>query len=131
MASPPTIILWRARLANAVLQETLNGDPSGTFGIGDASRGREGLSWKGGTIDCCSGFDPFLLDSNIEQSNPSGLAALRLDDQVLESSRGTLIHVRSVMFPVRFGCKVPRIFAWPVDWRGSDRCVCLYPWGRV
>ena len=44
-----------------------------------------------------------LLDRNIEQSNPSGLAALRLDDQVLESSGGTLIHVRAVIFPVRFG----------------------------
>ena len=69
-----------------------------------ASRGREGLSWKVGHYRLLvSGFDPFLLDSNIEQSNPSGLAALRLDDQVLESSSGTLIHVRSVMFPVRFG----------------------------
>ena len=69
-----------------------------------ASRGRAGLSWKEGRYRLLvSGFDPFLLDRNIEQSNPSGLAALRLDDQVLESSGGTLIHVRSVIFPVRFG----------------------------
>ena len=69
-----------------------------------ASRGRDGLSWKDGHYRLLvSGFDPFLLDRNIEQSNPSGLAALRLDDQVLESSGGTLIHVRSVIFPVRFG----------------------------
>jgi len=69
-----------------------------------ASRGRAGLSWKEGHYRLLvSGFDPFLLDRNIEQSNPSGLAALRLDDQVLESSGGTVIHVRAVIFPVRFG----------------------------
>ncbi len=69
-----------------------------------ASRGRTGLSWREGHYRLLvSGFDPFLLDRNIEQSNPSGLAALRLDDQVLESSGGTLIHVRAVIFPVRFG----------------------------
>jgi pyrrolidone-carboxylate peptidase len=69
-----------------------------------ASRGRAELSWKEGHYRLLvSGFDPFLLDRNIEQSNPSGLAALRLDDQVLESSVGTLIHVRAVIFPVRFG----------------------------
>ena len=69
-----------------------------------ASRGRAELSWKEGHYRLLvSGFDPFLLDRNIEQSNPSGLAALRLDDQVLESSGGTLIHVRAVIFPVRFG----------------------------
>ncbi len=68
-----------------------------------ASRGRAELSWKEGHYRLLvSGFDPFLLDRNIEQSNPSGLAALRLDDQVLESSGGTLIHVRAVIFPVRF-----------------------------
>ena len=68
-----------------------------------ASRGRSQLSWKPGHFRMLvSGFDPFLLDENIEQSNPSGLSALRLDDQVLKAQNGELIHVRAVIFPVRF-----------------------------
>lgn len=68
-----------------------------------SSRGRSDLSWKQDHFRVLvSGFDPFLLDQNIEQSNPSGLSALRLDDQVLQAQNGELIHVRAVIFPVRF-----------------------------
>jgi len=68
-----------------------------------ASRGHDSIKFKKGHIRLLvSGFDPFLLDENIEQSNPSGLSALRLDDQVLKAQNGELIHVRAVIFPVRF-----------------------------
>ena len=68
-----------------------------------SSRGRSDLSWKQDHFRVLvSGFDPFLLDQNIEQSNPSGLAALALDNQVLKAINGDLIHVRAVIFPVRF-----------------------------
>ena len=103
-------VLYWARLAalqhltrssNAVQEAALHQNCRSSFEA--ASRGRTELSWKEGHYRLLvSGFDPFLLDRNIEQSNPSGLAALRLDDQVLESSGGTLIHMRAVIFPVRF-----------------------------
>lgn len=68
-----------------------------------ASRGRDSIEFKKGHIRLLvSGFDPFLLDENIEQSNPSGLSALRFDDQVLQAQNGELIHLRAVIFPVSF-----------------------------
>ncbi|AOE49656.1 C15 family peptidase [Kangiella sediminilitoris] len=48
-----------------------------------------------------TGFDPFLLDRNIKQSNPSGVAALRLDNQRIEHD-GKVIEIQSAMFPVRY-----------------------------
>ena len=44
-----------------------------------------------------TGFDPFHLDRNIAQSNPSGLAALALDNTVVAGTR-----VRTAILPVRF-----------------------------
>ena len=44
-----------------------------------------------------TGFDPFHLDRNIEQSNPSGLAALALDGTVIEG-----VRIRTAILPVRF-----------------------------
>ena len=48
-----------------------------------------------------SGFDPFGLDSHLDQSNPSGAAALTLDGRLL-SANGTTAEVQTVLFPVRF-----------------------------
>ncbi|MGS2724336.1 hypothetical protein ACVBEJ_11395 [Porticoccus sp. GXU_MW_L64] len=48
-----------------------------------------------------TGFDPFLLDRNIEQGNPSGIAALLLDGQVIEY-QGRRAEINTVIFPVRF-----------------------------
>lgn len=48
-----------------------------------------------------TGFDPFLLDRNIEQSNPSGVAALWLDSQRIEY-KGKTIELETAMFPVRY-----------------------------
>ena len=68
-----------------------------------ASRGRTDLSWKPDHFRLLiSGFDPFQLDQNIDQSNPSGFAAVQLDDQVLIARGGKKIHVQSVVFPVRY-----------------------------
>ena len=44
-----------------------------------------------------TGFDPFHLDRNIGQSNPSGLAALALDDTLLAGAR-----VRTAILPVSY-----------------------------
>ncbi|MEN3157679.1 hypothetical protein ABC502_04755 [Alkalimonas sp. NCh-2] len=48
-----------------------------------------------------TGFDPFLLDRNLNQSNPSGVTALMLDGWVFQQD-GQQIEVQSAMIPVRF-----------------------------
>ncbi|WP_350432503.1 hypothetical protein ABIS04_02615 [Shewanella sp. H8] len=48
-----------------------------------------------------TGFDPFFLDRNIGQSNPSGLAALALDGYQFEVN-GKKVQIETVMIPVRF-----------------------------
>ncbi len=64
--------------------------------------GREDASpWQGLRV-FMSGFDPFHLDRNLEQSNPSGLAALLLDGTELETQAGPA-RVEAVLVPVRFG----------------------------
>lgn len=48
-----------------------------------------------------TGFDPFFLDVDIAQSNPSGLTALNLDGQRFDVDGETVLIV-SAIFPVRF-----------------------------
>ncbi len=50
-----------------------------------------------------TGFDPFALDRDITQSNPSGVLALQLDNQLLTNqATGQMAQIQSVIFPVRF-----------------------------
>lgn len=48
-----------------------------------------------------TGFDPFFLDKHINQSNPSGVAALSLDDLVV-SIDGKTAEIEVLIIPVRF-----------------------------
>ncbi len=48
-----------------------------------------------------TGFDPFFLDKNIDQSNPSGVAALAFDNLFL-SIEGKSVEIETVILPVRF-----------------------------
>jgi pyrrolidone-carboxylate peptidase len=48
-----------------------------------------------------SGFDPFFLDRNIGQSNPSGLVALALDGFTFTVA-GKKAQIETIMIPVRF-----------------------------
>ncbi|MDP4536519.1 hypothetical protein Q3O60_09995 [Alkalimonas collagenimarina] len=48
-----------------------------------------------------TGFDPFLLDRNLDQSNPSGVTALMLNGWVFQY-QGKQVEVQSAMIPVRF-----------------------------
>ncbi|QVK22360.1 hypothetical protein [Shewanella dokdonensis] len=48
-----------------------------------------------------TGFDPFFLDRHIEQSNPSGMAALALDGYRFRVN-GKQVQIETVMIPVRF-----------------------------
>jgi pyrrolidone-carboxylate peptidase len=56
-----------------------------------------------------TGFDPFLLDRNLKQSNPSGLAALLLDGTVIKYhtvvagvKKTITAEINTVMVPVRY-----------------------------
>ncbi len=71
------------------------------------SRGRRDLAFSQGTDKriLLTGFDPFFLDKNISQSNPSGLAALLLDGVVIEyqGSKGKITaEINTAMIPVRY-----------------------------
>lgn len=48
-----------------------------------------------------TGFDPFFLDRHIDQSNPSGVVALALDDLVV-SIAGQTAEIEVLIVPVRF-----------------------------
>ena len=48
-----------------------------------------------------TGFDPFFLDRHINQSNPSGVTALSLDDLVV-SIEGHTAEIEVLIVPVRF-----------------------------
>ncbi|SEL07718.1 Pyrrolidone-carboxylate peptidase (N-terminal pyroglutamyl peptidase) [Colwellia chukchiensis] len=48
-----------------------------------------------------TGFDPFFLDRHIDQSNPSGVVALALDDVVV-SINGQTAEIEVLIVPVRF-----------------------------
>lgn len=67
------------------------------------SRGRMDLEYTQKTDKkiLLTGFDPFLLDRNINQSNPSGIAALKLDGQVI-TYKGITAEINTVMVPVRY-----------------------------
>ncbi|MFY8275404.1 hypothetical protein AAEU32_14865 [Pseudoalteromonas sp. SSDWG2] len=67
------------------------------------SRGQSDLEYTHNTSKkiLLTGFDPFLLDRNINQSNPSGVAALLLDGQVI-SHDGIDAQINTVMIPVRY-----------------------------
>jgi pyrrolidone-carboxylate peptidase len=69
----------------------------------NGSRGRTDLAYSKDTTKkiLLTGFDPFLLDRNINQSNPSGIAALLLDGQVI-TYNGVTAEINTVMIPVRY-----------------------------
>ena len=67
-----------------------------------ASRGHDDIRYADATERVfVTGFDPFRLDAAIDQSNPSGLAALALDGNVLQIGKRA-IRIEAVLIPVRF-----------------------------
>lgn len=68
-----------------------------------ASRGQNDIKFSSAATKkiLITGFDPFFLDRNIAQSNPSGLAALMLDGKTFEIG-DDIIQIESAIFPVRF-----------------------------
>ena len=103
--------LYWSRLA---MRESLKLKPAG-FRLADwqrnvlvnavekSSRGINDINFDGNTDIkiLLTGFDPFFLDRDIGQSNPSGLAALALDGYRFNVN-GKQAQIETVMIPVRF-----------------------------
>ena len=68
-----------------------------------ASRGQTDVRWTvpNARRILITGFDPFSLDKNISQSNPSGAVALALDGRVFEVD-GVTVEINAAVFPVRY-----------------------------
>ena len=69
----------------------------------NSSRGRDSIEFTAGAVKkiLVTGFDPFLLDKHIDQSNPSGIVALNLDGQTLSYGQASA-EIQTAIFPVRF-----------------------------
>ncbi|MER6971689.1 hypothetical protein ABT304_11560 [Nocardioides sp. NPDC000445] len=77
----------------AAFDRSSRGIESTAFARGEAGRSRQVLA---------SGFDPFTLDRNIRQSNPSGATALAMDGRVVQTAKGP-VEIQTVVFPVLWG----------------------------
>lgn len=101
-------ILYWARLAvkHSLAQQTV--DEEGLKQFERASRGFEDFAYDPASVRVLvTGFDPFHLDANILQSNPSGLAVTLLHDRRLllapdHSASPLRAHIRGAIMPVRF-----------------------------
>ncbi|GAA4874220.1 hypothetical protein GCM10023333_03870 [Ferrimonas pelagia] len=71
--------------------------------VENASRGMSDIQFDESTEIriLLTGFDPFQLDQQLDQSNPSGLAALALDGKRWQVN-GQWAQIESVLIPVRF-----------------------------
>lgn len=103
-------LYWARLLSSKVIRTTTPDFPLTTTEqhalltmLENGSRGRTDLAYSKNTNKkiLLTGFDPFLLDKNINQSNPSGVAALLLDGQVI-SYQGITAEINTVMVPVRY-----------------------------
>jgi pyrrolidone-carboxylate peptidase len=68
-----------------------------------ASRGQMDVLWTAPKARrvLITGFDPFSLDKQISQSNPSGAVVLALDGQVFAVD-GVMVEINAAVFPVRY-----------------------------
>jgi pyrrolidone-carboxylate peptidase len=68
--------------------------------LDQSSRGQDSIEYSGPMKRILiTGFDPFLLDVDIRQSNPSGSTALALDGTVVTTSSGAA-RIEAAVFPV-------------------------------
>lgn len=86
-------LYWARLKLRALLRETGRDDEAQER----AARGFDATFHGGEPHVLLTGFDPFHLDRNIGQSNPSGLAALALDDTLVAGAR-----VRTAILPVSY-----------------------------
>lgn len=94
-------LYWQRLAAQAQLLET-GVTKTGLAVLESCSRGLDGFhfgsaQWRIGI----TGFDPFHLDDEITQGNPSGLAALQLHGQRWQTDAGDA-QIQSAIVPVRY-----------------------------
>ncbi|WP_163934200.1 hypothetical protein [Paraferrimonas sp. SM1919] len=82
---------------NWLTQVALKGFEQSSRGITDIS-----FSDQSDIRILVTGFDPFLLDKDISQSNPSGIAALALDNISWRNKSNQQVEIQSLIVPVRF-----------------------------
>ena len=126
--------LYWARLKLIAERKGLGVDVAALAALERASRGMADTAFDvestagGGSIRVIvTGFDPFHLDRQIEQSNPSGLAALALDGRTLETAAGPAT-VQAAVFPVRFADfdkGLVEAFIEPLLTRGVDMVITI------
>ena len=92
-------LYWGRLAAHRCLQEV--GQAECGEVLERASRGLSEAALDGPTL-LLAGFDPFHLDRDTSQSNPSGTVALALHGSVVEGANGQRLTVQSAILPVRF-----------------------------
>ena len=93
--------LYWARLAAEVRLADCDATTQASFERASRGFGRPAVEDGAAYQVFISGFDPFHLDRNLKQSNPSGLAALLLDGAILETAAGPA-RAQAAIVPVRF-----------------------------
>ncbi|MRX26660.1 hypothetical protein [Kangiella sp. HZ709] len=96
-------LYWARLKLSAAIKQVSNIKEPIFWEMERASRGQNDINFsdKATKKILITGFDPFFLDRNIGQSNPSGLAALMLDGKTYQID-DELIQIESAIFPVRF-----------------------------
>lgn len=72
----------------------------------EKSRNYTGINFSRAPVEAkkilITGFDPFGLKNNIEQSNPSGVVALALHGTEISDENGNIGEIQAMIFPVRY-----------------------------
>ena len=72
----------------------------------EKSRNYTGINFSNAPVEAkkilITGFDPFGLRNNIEQSNPSGAVALALHGTEISDNKGNIGVIQSMIYPVRY-----------------------------
>ena len=95
-------LYWQRLILSQRLRE-LGAEPSDLMEFELASRGMLGNQFSGDATYrvLVAGFDPFDLDDDIEQGNPSGVVALQHQQQQIVLGAGR-VEIRSMISPVRY-----------------------------
>lgn len=94
-------LYWRRLATNRAARSTC---AAGLAAFESASRGFADVIYdaRSDVKVLVTGFDPFLLDRDVTQSNPSGVAALYLDGLSTRVGERS-VEIQSLVVPVRFG----------------------------
>ena len=95
-------VLYWQRLAHLKSMLGSGADPQSLMAFEEASRGLADLDFADADLRVLvSGFDPFHLDTHIDQGNPSGLAAQWLSGRTIDIE-GASARIQTLQVPVRY-----------------------------